>query len=630
MRRLLGALLVLICASCLGQEGMEVRRADFSQEQTSMFAIGKDNTGLFIEVKASGQDLITDLASFSNSYHTTYALRTDNWGQYGPFNSNRFNNLEPVSISFTEDGLSCVYVVRSDLRENESPKIWFAKVNENGELTDRQLILESEEDVRFIHPSISPDGSQLLVSSNKAGGQGGYDLYVLNKLNEGWSEPFPFGDAVNTRENEIFPQWLNGDVFFSSNGHAGEGGYDVYTTTKESQWKLLGEVNAGINSPQDEFNLIWITDEKAVFSSDRSGANQVYYAEKKREAVVSTGYTGLLECKGTPVQFAEVTVMNDEDDVVLRETTSADGTFSLETLEMKTSYRVSFAGAEEEIMAKSLFYVVNEHGNRIMVFAPGKDGFYHFELLPTDEIEGLKLMDEIDQSRLLTLEIEGQVYEEEPGDVGQGEPISIMDEDGNLIALAYTTDQGKFKFNELSPNATYTFKLDEDNSTLNMVILDNGQEIQVPIQDGKGVYERIKGNEGVTIINEKGEPILIKKDELFVIQHIYYELNSSVLNIVAKYQLDQLADIMLKNPSITIELGSHTDCRGEDDYNLWLSESRANSALTYLTEKGVGKERMTGKGYGETQLLNHCDDNVPCKEGEHALNRRTEIRVIIR
>jgi len=162
-----------------------------------------------------------------------------------------------------------------------------------------------------------------------------------------------------------------------------------------------------------------------------------------------------------------------------------------------------------------------------------------------------------------------------------------------------------------------------------MVIMDNGDRIEVPLEEGKGVYERISDKEGITLINEKGESILIRKDELFVIQHIYYELNSSVLNVVAMYQLTQLAQIMVKNPSIRIELGSHTDCRGKDDYNLWLSEARAKAALFFLESNGIGSNRMIGKGFGEGVLLNGCDDDVPCEEEDHALNRRTEIKVII-
>jgi OmpA family len=82
------------------------------------------------------------------------------------------------------------------------------------------------------------------------------------------------------------------------------------------------------------------------------------------------------------------------------------------------------------------------------------------------------------------------------------------------------------------------------------------------------------------------------------------------------------------NPQIKIELGSHTDARGADQYNMSLSDRRAVAAVDYLTStQGVDNERITAKGYGESQLVNRCDDGVNCAENDHQLNRRTEIKI---
>lgn len=85
---------------------------------------------------------------------------------------------------------------------------------------------------------------------------------------------------------------------------------------------------------------------------------------------------------------------------------------------------------------------------------------------------------------------------------------------------------------------------------------------------------------------------------------------------------------MRDNPTLTIELSSHTDSRGSDNYNRVLSERRAKSAVDYLVSRGIERDRMEAKGYGETQLLNECDNNVPCSKDAHQKNRRTEVKVL--
>lgn len=86
--------------------------------------------------------------------------------------------------------------------------------------------------------------------------------------------------------------------------------------------------------------------------------------------------------------------------------------------------------------------------------------------------------------------------------------------------------------------------------------------------------------------------------------------------------------ILKENPTIWIELGSHTDSRGNDQYNQWLSQSRANSAVQYIIDQGIDKSRITAKGYGERVPVNTCINGVKCAEEAHQLNRRTEFKIV--
>ncbi|MES2559137.1 MAG: OmpA family protein [Bacteroidota bacterium] len=114
----------------------------------------------------------------------------------------------------------------------------------------------------------------------------------------------------------------------------------------------------------------------------------------------------------------------------------------------------------------------------------------------------------------------------------------------------------------------------------------------------------------------------------FTLSGILYDLDKSDIRPDAAKVLDSLVTILVQNPAITIELGSHTDSRAPEDYNLKLSQKRAQSCVDYLTKKGIAKDRLTAVGYGETRLVNDCADGVDCTEDQHQENRRTTFRVL--
>ena len=108
---------------------------------------------------------------------------------------------------------------------------------------------------------------------------------------------------------------------------------------------------------------------------------------------------------------------------------------------------------------------------------------------------------------------------------------------------------------------------------------------------------------------------------------IYYDLDESFIRPDAALVLDRIKDFLNENSSLKIELGSHTDSRATDEYNLKLSNKRAKEAMKYLIQKGISQDKITYKGYGESNLANHCSDGVACDEQRHQQNRRTEMKV---
>ena len=141
----------------------------------------------------------------------------------------------------------------------------------------------------------------------------------------------------------------------------------------------------------------------------------------------------------------------------------------------------------------------------------------------------------------------------------------------------------------------------------------------------------IKADTTVTLkINLKPKPEIevVSINQAIRLNNIYYNYNDAKILKAARPDLDYLYELMQQYPDMVIELSSHTDARGNDEFNQKLSQRRADSAKKYLVDKGVPDERIKAVGYGETQLLNKCGNDVKCTEEEHQLNRRTEFKII--
>ncbi len=120
----------------------------------------------------------------------------------------------------------------------------------------------------------------------------------------------------------------------------------------------------------------------------------------------------------------------------------------------------------------------------------------------------------------------------------------------------------------------------------------------------------------------------IEMNKPVVINNIYFEFDKFDIDEKAKSELDKLVELMKKNPEIIVELSSHTDSRGGEEYNQQLSQKRAEATVSYIRLQGISSKRIKAKGYGESKLTNHCKDFLECTDEEHQQNRRTEFTVV--
>lgn len=189
----------------------------------------------------------------------------------------------------------------------------------------------------------------------------------------------------------------------------------------------------------------------------------------------------------------------------------------------------------------------------------------------------------------------------------------------NVLVVLSKADGGILKF-ETDATGSYNFNLSAE-SEYTLAGVKRGF-----LSDMKDVTT--KGLTTSTVIEKNLYLETIELNKAIRIDNIYYDFDKWNIRPDAAIELDKLVKTLKENPTIWIELGSHTDSRGKDAYNLNLSQKRAESAVQYILSKGIDKNRITARGYGETQLLNRCSNGVTCTEEEHQHNRRTEFKIV--
>jgi len=192
------------------------------------------------------------------------------------------------------------------------------------------------------------------------------------------------------------------------------------------------------------------------------------------------------------------------------------------------------------------------------------------------------------------------------GNIIENANVVLVDAKQKVVASHSTDNTGKYSFG-VNCNVPYNFQVSKQ-----------GYESavgEVAKTDGGEVFVEISMQPIMPIITEKE----------VILQPIYFEFNKSNITQQGAAELDKLVQVMVEHPNMVIFAKSHTDSRGSDKYNLNLSDRRAKSTVQYLVSKGVAKERISGQGFGESELKVACDK---CTEEEHAQNRRSEFLIV--
>jgi peptidoglycan-associated lipoprotein len=362
----------------------------------------------------------------------------------------------------------------------------------------------------------------LFYVANIPGGKGGDDLYYAVKKGDGqFGLPVNLGPVVNSAGDEASPFYMNGKLYFSSNGRASLGGFDVY----ESQWN----------------GSVW-SEPKPLPAGINTSLDDLYY-----NVASADGMSGFL-------------VSNRPGPNNLKSKTCCDDIYFWE-----------FERVKVELAAKT--------------FRHKKKGEKENQPLPGCSV---------------------QVF-----DVTEKNPTKVEEKTN-----AASND---FAFT-LSPDKSYK-----------IIAYQPGYKADTLSFNTLGIKKTTSIDKRLTLHSEKKEPVIeydtIRQDSVFRLNNIYYDYNKYDIRADAEPDLQFLTDLMVQYPDMKIELSSHTDSRGQDDYNMSLSQKRAESAKSWIVAKGIAADRIVAQGYGETKLLNGCTNGVTCSDEEHQLNRRTEFKM---
>lgn len=207
--------------------------------------------------------------------------------------------------------------------------------------------------------------------------------------------------------------------------------------------------------------------------------------------------------------------------------------------------------------------------------------------------------------------ITGTIFNELTNLTLKGANVELIDASGKVIETQISNTKGVFNFSKQLCNQSFTIRAHKPDFT------DDLKKLSLLSENG-----------AIRTVELTLKPLIIKNEsstnDQIVVNPIYFDLNKSNIRSDAAFELEKVVDVLNNNPTMIIKIESHTDSRATDQYNLTLSDRRAKSTRDYIYSRGIDKNRIQSAiGYGETILINKCENLVKCTEEEHQKNRRS-------
>lgn len=485
---------------------------------------------------------------------------------------------------------------------------------EDGKWTEMEPLPFNSDDYSVAHPSLTPDGKRLFFSSDMPGGFGGKDLYVSFYEDGRWGPPVNLGPKINTEADELYPYYeASGILYFASDGHFGLGGQDIYKTEDKGLGKWGEPENLGypINTIADDFGIILA-----------EGGNYGFFTSNR---VGGIGQDDIYSFVRNDV-YLQLLVADQSDGQILAGAQVNNDCFN------------NIKSTDQEGRLR-----FNMRINECCTILADIEGYEskEMEICTKDVRPGDTMQISLMLEKTVKLRVSGIIFDQITGVPLSGAVVRLMSGNCKEGDPLVTDSGGRYQF-ALNDGCCYQLRAEKGNffaKTVKEEICLTGDSptvftSNIGLQPFVRTTEVVGADQPMTAYDHVESNFKVshqaKADDDFISYelNIYYDFGRTSIRQDAVGELYKLYTLLEDNPDLVLEISSHTDSRGDSDFNANLSQRRANKVVAWLIAQGIGKDRLIAKGYGEGKLMNACADGVDCTEEEHQQNRRTEFRVV--
>lgn len=428
---------------------------------------------------------------------------------------------------------------------------------------------------------LSPDGSKLFVYRHS--GKDGGDLYESTLFGADWEEPVHMNKNINTRyhESSVSLSFDGRHIYFVSDKSSGFGDRDIYYSDMDvkGEWGPSKNIGAELNTKYGEEGVFMHPDGKTMYFSSQGHDNLGGYDIFK--SIFENGKWGKPINLGYPIN-------GPDDDVFFVVSGSGNRAYFSSSKQGgygdKDIYKITFLGPEKEPLLSTEDQLI------AMIANP---------------ISNLKAEAALDiKSAKLTI-LKGVITDAKNGQVLEAS-IDLIDNDKNEVLATFKSNSATGKY---------------------LVTLPSGKNYGIAVKkDGYLFHSENFNLPDNADYQEFNKDVALKKIEVgsvIVLRNIFFDFDKATIRPESANELDRLTKLLNDNPTLKIELGSHTDSKGSDEYNMKLSDNRSKSVVAYLITKGIAAGRLVAKGYGETKAIDTNDT-----EAGRQNNRRTEFKIL--
>jgi len=558
-----------------------------------------------------------------------------------PFALELTTNMHQGPLTFDRNAEK-VYYTSNNLKKRRKKasklKIYESIKSKDGKWSSPKELPFNLDDFDTAHPTISADGHTLIFSSNRPGGMGGMDLYKTTLKDGIWTAPVNMGKLINTEKNEIFP-FLHADhtLFFSSDGHLGEGGLDIFYTVKDIEQNYVMPVNLGVpfNSPKDDLGFILDRDKKnGYFSSSRQegkgeddifGFNimdgdidEYFYFKRRMPNVLENITFNVKESESneavdqmsitflplnSPLIDSTMLGRDQAGNIIIIPQSGAKNNLTALQDAITAQGRSGFTNKQGYLsmdLPKGYYAIVSHKENFLDKFSVVSTAEKNISISPTFSIGCTPVMGKVVNNRNQA-----------------GVPnviVKMMDEQDHIVSTTTTDESGTF---DACAKCGQIYRF---------VVEVNDQKIGGAKLDAKNTACKDANAFNIIVPLEEAS-VALQEGSIIELKNLYFNFNDAAIRANARKDLDDLVAVLNQHPDMEIEIASYTDAVGSKDYNLGISQKRAEKVTEYLISKGINSDRLLPIGYGESGIRNHCVDGVRCSDKEHQFNRRIEIKV---